>query len=195
MITHNTRARRWRHTCRVCGMDFPATRPHAITCTDTCRQRLKRGQAFAYLAGLSKPEQRAQRRYHDAVDAHIAAGKEAVAATREYRDLKRAQRQKQTDKERERIVAEIVGRAYLTEQKKQREHATCKTAASVLMLFAKERRNDMSAEAIAEFLNMPGDYPPEEIAQALDQLRASGDYDLIVNEAVAPLSEQVGEER
>jgi hypothetical protein len=50
------------------------------------------------------------------------------------------------------------------------------------MLFAKERRNDMSAEAIADLINMPDNYPVEEIRLALDQLRASGDYDRIVNE-------------
>jgi len=54
------------------------------------------------------------------------------------------------------------------------------------MLFAEQHRNDMSAEAIAEFLDTPDDYPADEIAQALDQLRASGDYDLIVNEAAPP---------
>jgi hypothetical protein len=57
------------------------------------------------------------------------------------------------------------------------------------------RRDDMSAEAMAAFLDMPDNYPVDAIAQALDQLRADGDYDRIVNEAVAPLSEQVGEER
>jgi hypothetical protein len=194
MIAHNTRPRRWRHTCRVCGLSFPATRPHAFTCTDTCRQRLKRGQAFAYFASLSKDQQRAERRYHDAVDAHFALAKASVAATREYRDLKRAQRQEQADREQERakrererewerIGFEIVGRGVIAEQKKQREQAARSAVASVLMLFAKERRNDMSAEAIAELINMPDDYPLEGIALALDQLRASGDYDRIVNEA------------
>jgi len=182
MITHSI--------CRVCGTNFPSPRCDAITCTDTCRQRLKRGQAFAYLASLSKAEQRAQRRYHEAVDASIAATKAATASRRAYRDTVRTHRQQkaeqQWERERERVVAEVVGRAYLTEQKKQREQATLKTTASVLMLFAKERRNDMSAEAIAELINMPDDYPIEEIRLALDQLHASGDYDRIVNEA-APL--------
>ena len=41
----------------------------------------------------------------------------------------------------------------------------------------------MSAEAIAAVLDRPDDYPVDEIAQALDQLRANGDYDRIVNEA------------
>jgi hypothetical protein len=53
----------------------------------------------------------------------------------------------------------------------------------VLKLFAEQRRNDMSAEAMAEFLAMPDNYPTEAIAHALDQLRATGDYDRIVSEA------------
>ena len=61
-----------------------------------------------------------------------------------------------SERERERIVAGMVGRAYLTEQKKQREQAARSTVAGVLKLFAQERRNDMSAEAFAEFLNSAG---------------------------------------
>ena len=63
---------------------------------------------------------------------------------------------RESERERERLVAEIVGRGYIAEQKKKkkREHATRSTVASVLMLFAKERRNDMSAEAIAKFLSI-----------------------------------------
>jgi hypothetical protein len=175
-----------RAVCRVCGMDFVSPRCDAITCTDTCRQRLKRGQALAYLATLSKSEQRVFRRYHVARDATIAAHKAAVAATRQHRDLERAHQRRESERERERLVAEIVGRGYIAEQKKRREQAARSTVASVLMLFAKERRNDMSAEAIAKFLDTPDDYPADEIAQALDQLRASGDYDLIVNEAAPP---------
>lgn len=221
--------------CRVCGLEFASPRCDAITCTDTCRQRLKRGQAFAYLAGLSKPEQRLARKWHAARDASIAAHKAAVAARRKSRDSKRAVRRLLAEQEQERarervadeqereraiadrerviaerervvvrrevtisvheritaerdhehLVAEIVGRGHLAEMKKKREHAIRSTVAMYLKLFVKERRNDMSAEAIAAALNRPDDYPVDEIARALDQLRATGDYDRIVNEANA----------
>ena len=98
-----------RVTCRVCTQEFASPRCDAITCTDTCRQRLKRGQAFAYLAGLSKAEQRAQRRYHEARDASIAAHKQAVAATRRVRDLKRARLQEQERERQEQAARDPSG--------------------------------------------------------------------------------------
>ena len=172
-----------RAVCRVCGMDFVSPRCDAITCTDTCRQRLKRGQALAYLATLSKSEQRVFRRYHVARDATIAAHKAAVAATRQHRDLGRAHQRRESERERERLVAEIVGRGYIAEQKRKREQSMRSTAAGLLKLFVQQRRNDMGAEAMAEVLNRPDDYPADELAQALDWLRATGEYDRIVNEA------------
>ena len=185
--------------CRVCGMEFTSPRCDAITCTDTCRQRLKRGQALAYLAALSKSEQHIWRRYHKTRDASLAAQKEWIAARRNYRDLKREQRQKQTDREQamrelmreqERLVAEMVGRAVIAEMKQKRRRAALGHHCRCPKFFAEQHRNDMSAEAIAEFRDRPDDYPTCEIALALDQLRASGDYDRIVGEAVLPSGEQ-----
>ena len=59
-------------TCRVCGLAFRSRRFDAITCSSTCRQRLRRGQALAYLAGLSKAMQTAERKKHAALDGEIA---------------------------------------------------------------------------------------------------------------------------
>jgi hypothetical protein len=52
----------------------------------------------------------------------------------------------------------------------------------VLKLFATERRNDFSAQAIAGFLESPEHYPAEEVSELLDELRASGDYERIIGE-------------
>ena len=64
---------------RVCGIRFAASRSHAITCTPTCRKRLQRGETFAYFAGLSADQRRAEREYHAARDHLIDSkrGKEA----------------------------------------------------------------------------------------------------------------------
>ena len=82
----------------------------------------------------------------------------------------------------ERAFAEAIGRAYLKEQQQHREQAVLATVAGMLVFFTRERRNDMSAQAMADSLAMPDDYPVEAIAKALDQLRATGDYDRIVAE-------------
>jgi hypothetical protein len=161
--------------CRVCGTEFFAPRRDALTCTSTCRQRLHRGGTFAYFANLTAKQQRAQRELHDANDAALAAHKGAVAATRALRDLKRMQRLKRAERvqrqvkaeqERERLLAEFTGRAYIAAEKKKREQGLLAIVASVLKLFAKQHRNDTSAEAIAEFLDMPDAYPVEDIARA-----------------------------
>jgi hypothetical protein len=56
----------YENTCRVCGRQFRSRRFDALTCTSTCRQRLKRGQAFAYLGGLD-----VERRVHETHDAAL----------------------------------------------------------------------------------------------------------------------------
>jgi hypothetical protein len=172
--------------CRVCGLEFTAPRYNAVTCTDTCRQRLWRGQAFAYLDGLSPARKRAERKRHARWDELVAAHKRELAEARTRAELRRELRQQRAEQERERFIAETVGRAYLADQNRNRELRELDTVAGILKLFAQERRNDMSAEAIAEFLSNPYAYPVEAIASALEQLRASGDYDRIVNEATSP---------
>ena len=54
-------------------------------------------------------------------------------------------------REQERLVAEIVGRAVIAEMKRKRRRAALGTTAAALKFFAEQHRNDMSAKAIAEF--------------------------------------------
>jgi len=85
--------------CRVYGRDFASRRVDAITCTPTCRQRLSRGQAFAYLAGLSKREQKVHREMHAGYDRLIATVKRRNAFLKDLRAEKRAEKQ---ERERQR---------------------------------------------------------------------------------------------
>jgi hypothetical protein len=48
--------------CRVCGRAFPSPRRDAITCSGTCRSRLKRGAELTYLAELSPARQQKLKR-------------------------------------------------------------------------------------------------------------------------------------
>jgi hypothetical protein len=77
--------------CRVCGRYFPASRVDALTCSSTCRQRLRRGQDLAYLNGLPERQQQVEREMHAANDRLIAAHRNAVA---KVRDLKREARRR-----------------------------------------------------------------------------------------------------
>ena len=88
--------------CRVCGRYFPASRFDALTCSSTCRQRLRRGQDLAYLNGLPERQQQVEREMHAANDRLIAAHRNAVAAKQKVRDLKREDRQRRAEKEQER---------------------------------------------------------------------------------------------
>jgi hypothetical protein len=47
--------------CRVCGTEFKPRRSDAVTCSARCRQRLRRGHALDYIAGLPLEERRAAR--------------------------------------------------------------------------------------------------------------------------------------
>ena len=76
-----------------CGLDFRSRRFDAITCTPTCRQRLRRGQAFAYLEGLSKREQKAERNRHEALDKLIAEHRDRMKVVRARRAENRAKKQ------------------------------------------------------------------------------------------------------
>ncbi len=155
--------------CRVCGRDFTASRFDALTCTSTCRQRLRRGGEFAYFAGLSKRQQRLEREMHDAYGRHKAAHKEAVAATRAARDLNRKARH-------ERLLAEIVGREVLNAQRKEAWQKMRNVVAAVRKLFAEKRRSDCSAQAIADYiandLELPDEYPVEVVAELLAEIEA-----------------------
>jgi hypothetical protein len=168
--------------CRVCGREFVAPRFDAKTCTPTCRQRLRRGGDLGYLAGLGKRQQRAERKMHAAYDEAKATYRELVIANRAARAERRKLRQQKAEEERQRLLDQIVGAAYRETQQKQRQQAQLGGVAGVLKLFTNERRNDMSAEAIAAFLDSVH-YPVEEVAERLTELKASGDYDRIIAEA------------
>jgi hypothetical protein len=104
-MTYRTRVRqlkwnpRWSRghtlgrTCRVCGIRFRSRRFDAITCSSTCRQRLKRGQAFAYLEGEDKRLQKAERKRHEALDKLIAEHRDHMKVVRARRAENRAKRQ------------------------------------------------------------------------------------------------------
>jgi hypothetical protein len=91
-----------RVVCRVCGIHFSSPRCDAITCSTTCRQRLRRGQAFAYLTHLSTREQRAERRYHEAMDEARATDRKARAARLVVCESECKERQVQAESEGER---------------------------------------------------------------------------------------------
>src|SRR5262245_14006878 len=108
-----------RRICRVCGSLFTPRRSDARTCSAACRVGLHRGKDLAYLAELPKPEQRRDRRFHQEVDAAIAARKRARAARlAAYRDparvkvreQRRKQREQQRALESERQWFEAIGR-------------------------------------------------------------------------------------
>jgi hypothetical protein len=95
--------------CRVCGTSFRPERLGAITCSSTCRQRLRRGQAFAYLASLSPGKRRAERKWHAAYARDLAREKSANAAERERRAKGRPQREERRAMKRKRAIAEALG--------------------------------------------------------------------------------------
>ena len=129
---------------------------------------------------------RMHERYHVTMDDARAADKKARAAQGRRRAIRREEREKRAEQERERFVAETVGRATIKVQKQGEQRAVVATVAGTLKLFVRERRNDMSAEAMAAFLDKPHFYSADAIAAALEELRASGEYDRIVAEAGLP---------
>jgi hypothetical protein len=171
--------------CHVCGRNFTASRFDARTCTSTCRQRLRRGQGFAYLAGLTKRQQRAGREMHAAFDELKAAHKDHVAATRKARE---AEREARCQQERERTIAELASKITalasfaaflrgrkqfkkLREEQEQQRQRMRGLVAGVLKLFDRQQRNDRSAEAIAAFLDMPEYFPVEVVRELLAELQ------------------------
>jgi hypothetical protein len=101
-MNYRARALKWKprwsrghtlgRTCRVCGLRFRSRRFDAITCSSTCRQRLRRGQAFAYLEGLPKGQQKAERKRHAALDKLIAEHRARMKIVRARRAEKRAKK-------------------------------------------------------------------------------------------------------
>ena len=173
--------------CHVCGRSFTASRFDARTCTSACRQRLQRGQEFAYLAGLTKRQQRAGREMHAAYDELKAAYKDHVVATRKACEAKRKARRQQADRKRERAIAELTSKITalanfaailrsreelkkLREEQERQRQRMRSSVAGVLKLFKQQRRNDGSAEAIAAFLDMPEYFSVEVVRELLAEL-------------------------
>jgi hypothetical protein len=177
--------------CRVCGREWRPIRFDAVTCTDTCRKRLSRGQSFAYLAGLTSKQQRSERRYHAAVDASIAAQKKVKAAVRNYRAVKRKHREQEAERERERQLDQLTGYIYRKEEAEQHRQYGRKVVSATMRLFVSQRRNDFSAEAITEMLltivpaSMRDEITVEFVTEILDEFKASGDHDRIIADAEA----------
>jgi hypothetical protein len=72
-----------------CGLEFMPIRNDGKTCSDTCRQRLRRGRRFAYLAELPQAQQQARRALHQAIEGTIALERAIRAARRERRNIGR----------------------------------------------------------------------------------------------------------
>ena len=184
----------YREICRVCGLRFTAKRLDARTCSSTCRQRLRRGGAFAYFTTLTKAERRREREIHTASDNYITTHKRATAARRKARASERKLREHDAkiarDKaveiarhnaETERLAAAMM---LLLEEERERSYERVhRGVVIVLKTFVQEKRNDLSAEAIAAYMNRPDLCPLDLVTEVLADLKASGDYDRIIAEA------------
>ena len=71
---------------------------------------------------------------------------------------------------------------FLAHEREQAYDRVHRGVVVVLKMFVQEHRNDLSAEAIAAFMNRQ-DFPLDLVTEALTDLKASGDYDRIVAEA------------
>jgi hypothetical protein len=169
------------HWCRVCGMRFMPTRRDAITCTGTCRQRLRRGGAFAYLAALSPRQRVRERRYHADLDRYIADCRQEDRAQRAEAHQRRQQR---LEAKRRDQLALVLGHVQLrqNEQQQEQQHRHLLMSVSAcIALFAKEGR-EITPAAIAAILDA---FSEDEIASALAELRASGEYEHDVARGIA----------
>jgi hypothetical protein len=170
-------------TCRVCGLSFRSRRFDAITCSSTCRQRLRRGQAFTYLAGLSQREQAAERKRHATFDAHIALHREWMGIVRKNRAEKRAHKQ---EHRREQAVTKMLATMMLDQlgrEEKQRHEWLTKIVAGAISYLAGARANDMSTQAVRDTVVKASGHDEitvEQVQKVLDDLHAGGHYDRIV---------------
>jgi hypothetical protein len=163
-------------------MRFMPSRRDQITCSSTCRQRLRRGGAFAYLADLPLRERKVERRYHAALDRDIA---DLRQENRTLRSEAHQRRQQRDEAKRRDQLALVLGRVQLQQQERQQERQHRRLLGSVaacVCLLAKQDR-EIAPAAIAAIL---GDqFPEDEIASALAEMRASGAYDDNVARGVA----------
>jgi len=147
----------------------------AKTCSDTCRKRLQRGQRghdLAYLASLSAKERRQHRAYHAGFDAKLVIYREAKA--RELKERRERSEARAAEK-RDRFLVELMGRKMLKQQRAQQHQELVSNINGVVKFFTQEHR-EITVEAIVEFLAPDERYSLEFVTEALDELRASGDY-------------------
>jgi hypothetical protein len=175
----------------VCGLEFTSSRFDAVTCSATCRQRLHRGGDLAYLIDLPPEEQQLHRHLHSALDASREAEKKALAARMQARETcRKAKRVRMENSIRVRLKLDDLLKVLAQlnssdEAAEERAHQRALgSVAAVLKLFAKQKRNDFSPAAVAAFLNAPL-FTPETVAELVNALKASGDYDRILSDASA----------
>jgi hypothetical protein len=167
-------------------MRFTPSRRDQITCTPTCRQRMRRGGAFAYLADLSLRERKRARRYHAALDRDIA---DLRQEDRTLRAEAHQRRQQRVEAKRRDQLALVLGRVQLQQQERQQEQQHRRLLLSVapcVALLAKEER-EITPAAIAAILG--NQFPEDDIASALADMRASGEYEDEVARGVAMLGD------
>jgi hypothetical protein len=162
-------------------MEFSSKRFDAVTCTSTCRQRLRRGQAFAYLDGMNSQEQETERWKHRRIDAFIAYHRATNLANRKERFKRNLPRHL---KNMQRMAREELADLYLAEQRHGDAWHFKKMqvgVAGALQLFLKQRRNDFSAEAIAQFFHDVPGYTVEAVSDAIEVMKQEGHYDRIMS--------------
>ena len=131
------------------------------------------------------------RALHAALDASREAEKKARAANMKVRNARQRARRVKLEKsicarlKLEELLEMLAQPNHSDEATEGKAHQRALSAvAAVLKLFAKERRNDFSPEAVAAFLNTPL-FTPEIVAELVDALKASGDYKRILSEVRA----------
>lgn len=133
--------------CRVCGRHFRSHRPNAITCSSTCRQRLKGGGAFAYFGDPTEDQRRKHQTYHDATDRLIEATRESNQADREFRDICREHRKERQQKHLELLAYAEIGFRQVQHEKELWRRKAAGPIPAVIKLFVQQQRSHMSAEA------------------------------------------------
>ena len=123
-----------------------------------------------------------ERKMHAAYDEAKAAHRGLVVANLAARAERRKLRERKAEQEHQRLLDQIVGAAYRETHRSSGSKPSLAVSPVCSSCSPEERRNDMSAEAIAAFLNSVH-YPVEEVAERLAELKASGDYDRIIAEA------------
>jgi hypothetical protein len=160
-------------------MRFTPSRRDQITCTPTCRQRMRRGGAFAYLTDLSLPERKRARRYHATLDQYIADCRQEDRTARAEAHQRRQQRHEAKRRDQ---LALVVGHVHLKqEQEQHRRHLLMSVSAYVARLAQQGR--EITPAAIAAFFD--NQFAEDEVATTLAEMRASGQYEHDVARGVA----------